>query len=247
MTRRGRRFLLFSGDVHYPVGGADDLVADYDTLAEALAVEYALGDGSEDRAHAWAHVYDVEEGRVVWRKPTPETAKFLAEIAQASQSEQIDRIYNRLDGARMGTARWPQAVDDLQGFLGNLTSLEILIAVITLCQQNDALRRACGELYEDALARAIADLGEERALAAFRGLGPRRARECSCGMRLDLDALREHGRQDVPEDEAACDCGGITKRFAAGGHASDCPGHPYTLILYNCPRCRTTIAEEIAP
>ena len=240
MTRRGRRFLLFTGDVHYPVGGADDLVAYFDTLPEAQ-VRAPVTEAAD--ARDWAHVYDVEEGRIVWRKPTPETAKFLEEIALVPQSSQVDRIYARLDGASMFTARWPQAVNDLHGLLGNLTSLELLIAVLTICQQNDDLSRACGELYEDALARAVADLGEERALAAFRGLAPRRSRECSCGAALNMDALSERGRQEVPEDEEARDC---TCGRDASDHANDCPSRPHTLALYNCPRCGTTLSEEIS-
>ena len=74
-----------------------------------------------------------------------------------------------------------------------------------------------------------------------------RSRECSCGKTLDLDALGERGRQAIPADETACDCVTLTKRFATNGHASDCPGRPYTLALYNCPRCSTTIAEEVSP
>ena len=67
---------------------------------------------------------------------------------------------------------------------------------------------------------------------------------CTCGAHLDWSALPEIGRQAVPEDDAACDCGTMTRRFGNGGHASDCPSLGYTLIYKNCPHCKTTLCEE---
>jgi hypothetical protein len=51
-----KRFLLFTGDQRYPLGGWRDLRGQFDTLQEAL---------NADRRD-WAHVVDTQDGRVIW-------------------------------------------------------------------------------------------------------------------------------------------------------------------------------------
>lgn len=67
----GDRFMLFAGRQYYPLGGADDLVKTYPTVTEAD--QEVVGELSSD--FSWAHVYDVETGKMVsrweWSANTP--------------------------------------------------------------------------------------------------------------------------------------------------------------------------------
>lgn len=53
-----KRFLLFSGDLYYPLGGIKDFKGSFDTKEEAL-------DWIAKYPAEWYHIYDTEEQKVV--------------------------------------------------------------------------------------------------------------------------------------------------------------------------------------
>ena len=53
-----KRFWLFAGDYHYPLGGMDDFIEDFDLLEKAKKVKkdmLYLKCGTD-----WAHIVDIE-------------------------------------------------------------------------------------------------------------------------------------------------------------------------------------------
>lgn len=56
-----RRFVLFSGEFYYPLGGWDDFDGSFDSLIEAQ-------DAHRPARCSWAHVVDTEVGFVVSRQ-----------------------------------------------------------------------------------------------------------------------------------------------------------------------------------
>lgn len=52
-----KKFLLFSGDNHYPMGGWRDFLGSFDTKEEAVAAVPLLND--------WYQVVDLEAGKIV--------------------------------------------------------------------------------------------------------------------------------------------------------------------------------------
>ena len=55
-----KRYLLFAGDVYYPLGGMNDLFGDFDSMDEAVAKMQATNDD-----HDWWHVYDTVGREIV--------------------------------------------------------------------------------------------------------------------------------------------------------------------------------------
>lgn len=55
-----KRYLLFAGDVYYPVGGWDDFRGAYDTIEEAQSASLAYRDTYE-----WFHIVDTVEMKQV--------------------------------------------------------------------------------------------------------------------------------------------------------------------------------------
>lgn len=51
-----KRYLVFAGDVYYPMGGAYDL--DFDTDDKEEALKYME---KHDRDYGWCHIYDSQE------------------------------------------------------------------------------------------------------------------------------------------------------------------------------------------
>ncbi len=68
-----KRYLLFSGDLYYPSGGADDFVGDFDTLQEVEDHMFLhhTKDRAKDFIHptdwAWLNVLDIVTGTVLTR------------------------------------------------------------------------------------------------------------------------------------------------------------------------------------
>lgn len=60
-----KRFLVFKGDHYYPGGGWRDFRGDFEYLEDALVwIQSAPADSSG----SWAHVYDIEQKKVVVRQ-----------------------------------------------------------------------------------------------------------------------------------------------------------------------------------
>jgi hypothetical protein len=59
-----KRFLLFSGNYYYPLGGWNDFDASFDSIDEATA---AVTETAE-----WAHVIDSQTGEKLWEKEDDE-------------------------------------------------------------------------------------------------------------------------------------------------------------------------------
>lgn len=57
-----KRFLLFAGEDYYPIGGWNDFLGDFDTVAEAKGVGEGYREGS---ALCWWHVVDTEAAAIV--------------------------------------------------------------------------------------------------------------------------------------------------------------------------------------
>lgn len=55
-----KRYLVFAGDTHYPAGGWDDFIGDYDNLTEAFHIAKITGHSSH-----WWHVVDTQTKNVV--------------------------------------------------------------------------------------------------------------------------------------------------------------------------------------
>jgi hypothetical protein len=51
-----QRYLLFSGEAYYPVGGMDDFQGSYPTLVECMQSDHVFAD--------WWNVLDTRSGRV---------------------------------------------------------------------------------------------------------------------------------------------------------------------------------------
>ena len=70
------RFLLFDGENHYPEGGCHDFVCSHPTLEDCIktAKKRCRSDnqGKENWAYRWAHVWDREQGKIVWDNHWPE-------------------------------------------------------------------------------------------------------------------------------------------------------------------------------
>ena len=70
-----KRYLAFVGSIYYPSGGMDDFKGDFDAQDEAVAK--AISAAKERSPHpedqlwryTWAHVWDCNERRKVWRNP----------------------------------------------------------------------------------------------------------------------------------------------------------------------------------
>lgn len=58
-----RRYLLFTGDNHYPDGGAEDFAKDFDNLQSAMDAAPLWVDEFGGMAD-WANIIDTETGRV---------------------------------------------------------------------------------------------------------------------------------------------------------------------------------------
>ena len=57
-----KRYLLFSGDQHYPLGGWEDFQGSFDTPSEAIAAVVA-----KHSSHDWWEIVDTEIGEIVQR------------------------------------------------------------------------------------------------------------------------------------------------------------------------------------
>lgn len=59
-----KRFLVFAGSHYYPSGGFDDFMTDVDQFEQAR--QYGLGYLKAEQS-GWAHVFDVEIRKIVWK------------------------------------------------------------------------------------------------------------------------------------------------------------------------------------
>jgi hypothetical protein len=57
-----KRFLVFTGELYYPLGGMKDFKSDFDTLEEAK--DYLLSPASG--YYDWAQIYDIKENKLVY-------------------------------------------------------------------------------------------------------------------------------------------------------------------------------------
>lgn len=60
------RYLLFSGEDYYPLGGWSDFVRDFDTPEEAMGYRVPSSRGSD-----WAHIVDTEDGDIIYERGSP--------------------------------------------------------------------------------------------------------------------------------------------------------------------------------
>ena len=60
-----KRYLAFMGEHYYPAGGMEDFVASFDSQDEA--VDYIIKRSGKDWMYTWAHIYDMELYKIVWR------------------------------------------------------------------------------------------------------------------------------------------------------------------------------------
>jgi hypothetical protein len=58
-----KRYLLFAGEIYYPIGGWDDLKGSFETIDEAKAA--ASGDPPHKYEFDWWHVIDAVTGEKV--------------------------------------------------------------------------------------------------------------------------------------------------------------------------------------
>ena len=70
-----KRYLAFTGDAYYPSGGMNDFLDDFDSKESAiLAIEKNVKDEMYHETialqwkYTWAHIYDTEEGEIIWEK-----------------------------------------------------------------------------------------------------------------------------------------------------------------------------------
>ena len=67
MSAGMKKFILFRGDKHYPIGGWDDYVGSFASLEEAVYhAENVFDDGDQEKVFAmkygWYHIVDIETG-----------------------------------------------------------------------------------------------------------------------------------------------------------------------------------------
>ncbi len=55
-----KRFIVFSGEAYYPLGGTNDMDKSFDTFDEAFTYASRL----HTCAFNWAHILDTKEGEV---------------------------------------------------------------------------------------------------------------------------------------------------------------------------------------
>ncbi|KYK44529.1 hypothetical protein A1D31_14110 [Bradyrhizobium liaoningense] len=58
-----KRYAVFAGDNHYPVGGWNDFKGSFATKAEAIAFAE-----KERHEYSWAHVIDLQTGEEVFSR-----------------------------------------------------------------------------------------------------------------------------------------------------------------------------------
>jgi hypothetical protein len=65
-------YALFAGDNYYPCGGWEDFQGFFDSLEEAQSViSFEKPVGDKCCVYDWAHIVDLEQGKVVWHPTFP--------------------------------------------------------------------------------------------------------------------------------------------------------------------------------